>query len=61
MRAKRPVDEVTKLAVRELLEDLASGKVAPRGKPPRPGSSGSATGSEGFGLPKAPRERGRNR
>ncbi len=30
---KRPVDEVTKLDVRELLEDLASGKLAARGKP----------------------------
>jgi integrase len=30
---KRPVDEVTKLDVRVLLEDLASGKLAARGKP----------------------------
>jgi integrase len=29
----RPVDEVTKRDVRELLEDLASGKLAPRGQP----------------------------
>ncbi len=29
----RPVDQVTKRDVRELLEDLASGKLAPRGQP----------------------------